>query len=1164
MRRRDLGNYVLLGLIALTVVVYFAKSLRKRSNEVNLHDPGVGRIDAFALQPGEVGVTLRVRHKSQPAAASVWAQRGSEEDEDPPPLRTGQSDASGMVRVPIVKGGGATRLFARDGTGRVAGATLSSGQLLSAPDLVLVDVAPRAGRLVTDAGAPIAGASLVALFFSTVRPGAEGESTSIEIPGPVQKDYTVKTDAEGRFTVPGVPLGFLCRLTFQTSGFGQGNIWLPADGGECLLAPGGAVRVRVSGDGTATDVRGLRCRLFDADQANPRPDQVRVDGQRTLRHDGSADFVIGNVVPGKYRVQVEGTPRNPVLPEQALTVAVAAGQRADAGIVLKRAGQVVGRALDGKTGTGVPGVRFGVFAVNADSGYGGYVVTRDDGRFSAYVPAGAPVAFAVDRCPKPYAVPTGRVAALFTNTNTVTAAAGETKTTPDTKLYAQGSIGGVVVAEGRPVPGAMVEVAWDVLQNRRPVSVKTDEAGRFEVANVPPGLPVTLRVRAFNMVNARVVFAADDLVGPLTIPIAAEHAFRVRGKVSDARRVPVERAKVVITGTVRARAAAKPQAVPADGAPVPPVMPEVFQPVEVEAVFTDAAGGFESGPLWPECNYTLAIAHDGLLPQQVRDIESHPGQTRELTPLVLHGTAAAVAGLVVGTDGTPLPGATVINSGDSPRWTTATTDARGRFTLTGLYDGQAVIVTHKAGYRWSYAVVRPGDPEPKMALPAEAEPPVPLAPVTADQQQAEATLVRRLTELVEKEKAKLPKPAHVPDSSKSELEQARTDLDGYLAAQTKKTTMGSSVAMVRVAQALAKDDRPRALRVLQAAATVAKQSSMPAHQGFGFLSSSEISAVSRAQELIGVAEASADLGFREQAVSWLAETETSIARLAPKYRRQPLQMLAVAWATLDPTHTEHLLKEIGPDRDMAIHHIISRLLQSNVQQAAQWLERLQRPDEREAQRWRALVAARLAPRDLAQALRLAEGVHAPVYQSQMWGALARIAHRTDVKRAHAFIDKAAAALVLEPKDNDRQQRLGQAIALLWQAKGVGYPDLASLVAIALTTRAPVPIHAQAGQAWRSQTLMLAAGVASVDPAAGRALLGPGGNLGSSDDPEENAYVWLTPLALSDPAAALSHLDSLRDFYASVVLAILQQRSAVGLRLGLGGDWPPEDQAQEEP
>jgi hypothetical protein len=1166
MPSRPRDHRFIIGAILLVLVVYFAdRYVRRRAGEVNPHNPAVSRIATFELQPGEVGLVVRIRDGQQPAAsATVWVETETSDDEDTAAdqQRTGQTDQAGLVRVPVRKGSrDQVRLFVRDTAGRVGGGTLSADRLLSAPDVVLVAVAPRTGRLVTTDGSPIPDTVLTAEWFSASQPSAEAGGTFIRLPISVQSEYSARTDAEGRFSLPGVPVGFDCWLSFRTAGYGEGGISLPAGSDEeCRLAPAGGVRVRVTGDGTAADVRRARCHMSRANPSAFRPGTMHVDGSRTRRHDGTEGFLIPNVVPGEYRVQLEGAPGDPVLPVKSVRVTVEAGRTAEVAVPLRRAGRMTGRVVDGASGEGLKGVRLNA-TISPFGGdgldYYGTVVTGADGQFSCYVPPDVPVTFTPNKCPRGYDLPDGVHQALTGEAKPVVAAAGETTTFPVIKLYRQGAISGMVVSDGQPIPEAVIEIRWGDSHLRKPVTLKTDAGGRFRVPNAPPGQPAAIRVRAAGMVNATVVFQPTELAGPVTIPVAAGNAFRVRGCVTDGRGRPVERAKVVFLAAIRQ---GPNEPLPPEGpggepdqtarSPARAFTPLSFQPAEVEAVFTDAAGRFESGPLWPDCNYTLTVSADGLAPRQLRQIEGRSGQGHEVRPVVLKGTSASLTGTVVGVDGGPLAGAVVINSGDAPQRLTATTDAGGRFSLTGLYDGPVVVVARMPGYRWGYAVARPGDPGPTITLRPSSGPPAPLPARTDEHRRAEADLVRQLTAMVEKERAAQPKPVAAPDP----WAEARKDLDGYLAQQAKQPGFSATPTLLGLAHALAKEDKAKALRALREAAAAAKRLTLPTDPTMAAFQvmAGDYSAILRVQQLIQVAETAAVLGLRAEAVGWLAEAEALALRLPELQRPQLITDLAAAWVTLDPARTEKLLAGAGLESyqwDAAVSGIVRRLLQADPEKALPWLDRFQRSDDSLGPFYRSQVAVRIADKDLPKALRLAERIPGQVYRGVTLAWLATAVPGADRKLAHDLIERAADALVADPikEGYQHEQRMGAAVFLLWQAEAVSYPDLPSLIAMTLSTRPPVPAHEHAAESWRFQTLRLAVGIASLDPSAGRALLGPNphSDLADAEDGEASSHLWLTALALADPAAAARCLNGDRDWYEAMgVLAVLERRSRV--------------------
>src|SRR5262249_36152021 len=119
---------------------------------------------------------------------------------------------------------------------------------------------------------------------------------------------------------------------------------------------------------------------------------------------------------------------------------------------------------------------------------------------------------------------------------------------PDIALRRNKGLEGTVTAGGRPVANAVIDVRWDIWQKVDARSVRADANGRFQLADVPPGRPVVVRVRSGDKVNAKLAFSAREVEGALALEVSADHAFSVRGRVVDPEGNPVRQAKVVISG----------------------------------------------------------------------------------------------------------------------------------------------------------------------------------------------------------------------------------------------------------------------------------------------------------------------------------------------------------------------------------------------------------------------------------------------------------------------------------------------------------------------------------------------------------------------------------------------------------------------------------------
>src|SRR5581483_11139902 len=70
----------------------------------------------------------------------------------------------------------------------------------------------------------------------------------------------------------------------------------------------------------------------------------------------------------------------------------------------------------------------------------------------------------------------------------------------------------------------------------------------------------------------------------------------------------------------------------------------------------------------------------------------------------------AVTGTVTDRTGKPVAGATVFNNADGPRPTQAITDAAGRFTLNGLYQGPAYVAVKVKDFRLATVLAEAGGP----------------------------------------------------------------------------------------------------------------------------------------------------------------------------------------------------------------------------------------------------------------------------------------------------------------------------------------------------------------------------------------------------------------------------------------------------------------------
>src|SRR5262249_28002527 len=122
---------------------------------------------------------------------------------------------------------------------------------------------------------------------------------------------------------------------------------------------------------------------------------------------------------------------------------------------------------------------------------------------------------------------------------------------------------------------------------------------------------------------------------------------------------------------------------------------------ELERHKTDARGRFESGPLWADDGYHVAIAADGFSVTDLPTIKGRSGEYHDYGTIQLEGTGRAISGRIVDPNGRPVADATVFNSGDAPGIVTTQTDAEGRFRLEGLRTGPVYVFAEHDDFRFA-------------------------------------------------------------------------------------------------------------------------------------------------------------------------------------------------------------------------------------------------------------------------------------------------------------------------------------------------------------------------------------------------------------------------------------------------------------------------------
>jgi hypothetical protein len=160
---------------------------------------------------------------------------------------------------------------------------------------------------------------------------------------------------------------------------------------------------------------------------------------------------------------------------------------------------------------------------------------------------------------------------------------------------------------------------------------------------------------------------------------------------------------------------------------------------------TDAVGRFEFPNLWPGFPYQVTIAAKGYEQIESPRLQSGPGQTRDLGRLSLIGVNGSVEGIATDSSDRPLAGVHVFNAGDAPKVLSASTDAAGQFRLEGLRVGPVYLFAEKKGYRFTAVCTQANSTSVKLRLLRSDEPVPPWKPDRPPASLAEEQkVVRRL------------------------------------------------------------------------------------------------------------------------------------------------------------------------------------------------------------------------------------------------------------------------------------------------------------------------------------------------------------------------------------------------------------------------------------
>ena len=1063
-------------------------------------------IVCFVASPQTVKV---VNPDGSPAvAAKVWVYASFDhlsKPSEPVPL---VADENGNVKTELVtdRSRGQKSLFARDSKGRIGSNGLHRNVDEKPMVIQLVAVGDHTGRVVDEDGKPIADATIAPTMAYQVRGTTSQIPTSyIEIPPWESSRLAVRTDADGRFTLKGLPVGHRLQFELQAGELGTMK-YSSHDVGDINVTHrklGGAKLVVQDADPAM--VKGLYWNIRAEDMAKSLPKSgvhpLRYDGGQ---HPGTAEHVIPNLVPGHYNLTLSSNAAIPYLTPTVAPFEVKAGENTTVTLAFKPTAKISGTITD-PAGKGLPGVKVSVAVQSGkdtQSQWWGEVTTIADGTFTAYGAAGW---YTYDiSTPDGFVIPIGNIRERMIPS--VQVAVGKNHTFPPFKLVASVTfVAKVVDADGKPVGGTKVALPFTRHMSSGREEEVTDADGTLRVKNLHPDDSINPRVRVGKAVNVPQVYRLADQDQPVTIKISEANATTIAGRVTDAAGAAVPGGTVKLQHSIQGYAQYS----------------SYSTVTTLETTTTDAEGRFRFTGLWSVDRYQVIVNADGYADGDVPHVFVTAGQTTTVPDIKLTGTKLSVAGVMVDPAGKPVAGAKVFAvDGIKPMDTVSAAD--GTFTLTGFYDAPGFLFAEAPDFRLIAVPVQPKDKTPvRVILRRTSEAPTPIT-ISKEHTEADRRLTRHVLEsLAKNNKAQgFSAPAverRATIDNKTLLATAMEDVDEAVSVLKKLSPEAGYPQALQLANQLLPVDKAKALRVLEEATVKARAMSMP--QRVWYVASlgewvakagNPTSGRKLIEEAMTLCEKlpadgrdrnSANIGsaaVRLAPFDWPRAKATIETLKDTSERNRYFGAAAVQLAPIDLPKAKEVLKLLGPSGFFYLEESTVRM------------------------------ALRIARTNPDEAVRLVDGIAAPSFRIHGYVQVARELVTVEKPRAIALIDKALHLIETKPTElqssSSRGGASGFALYVALAGQRIGHPDVPWLTARSLSLRTNGESHRGADDRKRLQVQM-ACGYALIDPAIGKQLLA---GVAPPDEFLKQAVTqsrdWLFALALCDPERAVELVD----------------------------------------
>ena len=290
--------------------------------------------------------------------------------------------------------------------------------------------------------------------------------------------------------------------------------------------------------------------------------------------------------------------------------------------------------------------------------------------------------------------------------------------------------GQVVDDEGRPVPGAEVQVCWLAMERwlgsvafaPQRLATTADAKGEFLLEGLDPVERVRLGAKGARIVADKGALATAALQDfpehseqRITLRVSERQATPLEGRVLNADGQGVAGAKIELWTQWQSDDAFQLGYAP-------------FAICGQREITTDAEGRFRTpGSVGREIEIAAFVRAEGYLPARTEWTRGKEGDAPRFADLKLT-RLRTISGRVIDRQRRPLAGVRVFQAGDGVERTEALSGADGRYELSGVSEGEAFLFAECSGFRFHGQAIASRAKQAEITLARVDEPPESLPP----------------------------------------------------------------------------------------------------------------------------------------------------------------------------------------------------------------------------------------------------------------------------------------------------------------------------------------------------------------------------------------------------------------------------------------------------